>query len=428
MEFLRILDYSELVALIFDAKEKIYLSLPGIDEEIAAALEKRASQIEVRLVFDNSEDVFRNGFGEIAAVELLRKAGVKINESKGNMVSFIIFDSIGYYLFPQSKIFSAEPSGLNAVKMDPMSMSLITKAYFDEGGVYYFQDDAPNDVIVEYIISWQKELDVLKEDDAPQVSRPLDEKQFNEIRQNLVINPPLEPDLKRQVNTYNAKIQFVELKFSGGNMENRIVNMPIDALPIGSEDLKQLLSTRIKMFQEIQDNSEYSKFVEFKKKIEGFRKKYLTPITCRQGKSIIKIGEKGAFQEEFKSLQSEAQAIQEMLVEMLETERYKTIDLVKGELLGFFKENGHQEIKESMREELKNRKLEEIVGEIISKIKFPDVSKLVAEINLNVLYYDLTINDFTDKSLIKELESKEIMGKDDIESIVSMKDAFEARK
>ena len=211
-------------------------------------------------------------------------------------------------------------------------------------------------------------------------------------------------------------------------MENRIVNMPIDALPIGSEDLKQLLSTRIKMFQEIQDNSEYSKFVEFKKKIEGFRKKYLTPITCRQGKSIIKIGEKGAFQEEFKSLQSEAQAIQEMLVEMLETERYKTIDLVKGELLGFFKENGHQEIKESMREELKNRKLEEIVGEIISKIKFPDVSKLVAEINLNVLYYDLTINDFTDKSLIKELESKEIMGKDDIESIVSMKDAFEARK
>ena len=92
MKFIDKIDFEAYVNLIFNAKHRIYLCSPGIEEELAEALVKRVNQIEIKVVIDNSEKTIRNGYGEIKGIETLKSAGIDIYECNGNLVSFIISD------------------------------------------------------------------------------------------------------------------------------------------------------------------------------------------------------------------------------------------------------------------------------------------------------------------------------------------------
>lgn len=109
MKFIETLNYGSIVDLISQAKERICISLPGIDVELADALVRLKASAEIIVLLDNSEATIRSGYGEIEGIEELRKAGIRLKECTGNFVSFIILDDIGYFVFPQSRIFSAEP-------------------------------------------------------------------------------------------------------------------------------------------------------------------------------------------------------------------------------------------------------------------------------------------------------------------------------
>lgn len=431
MKFIETLSYKKIIDLMFEAKKHLLISLPSIDEEIAEALILRIKEVEIKVIIDNSEESIRNGFGEVKAIEKIRGAGIKLKQCSGNLVSFIIADDIGFFIFPQSRIFSdilEDPKGANAVRIDPVTIQLLILNYFSSEQITEEIISDKHEAISESINHFEKVLSELKQEGVNISSEDFNENRFQELKKRLELNPPLEPDLQRKINTYTAKIQFVELKFSGGNLENRIAQLPKKAIPINSEELKNLLLTRIKMFQDLSKNPDYKKFQDFKDKVDKLRKDFLTPITCRQGKSIIKVEQKEKFKSELDKLKNEATTLNTVLTEMLEEGKMNTTDLLRNELKVFLKSNEPEELKLIQKEELKQRKLNDIINTIVVSIKFPDVKKLIEKISLNELYYDLTWNDFKEEKLLKEFFEKDIMKQDDIHSIVDLKKAFDVRK
>lgn len=426
MKPIKQIDFSEFIEEILNTTSNLYLALPSIDNNIAEKLIKKGDKASIKILIDNSEDAIRNGFGEIEGIEKLIENNIQIYQSEGNLISFIITDDIGYFIFPQSKIFMEKAMGTNAFKIDPVTIQLLIQHFFpNENSSDEFKLDQS------VTIGYSHKYFEIAFQELQQTSTTVvkfDNEKYEDIVKKLKINPSLSPNLQRQINTYTAKIQFVELKYSGGNFKDKIVTLPKDAIPINNEELKNLLNTQIKMFQDIDQKPEYKKFQEFNNKIDNFRKKYLTPITCRPGKSILKIKDKESFVRELEELKEELKIVSKTLTTLLEEGRLDTIDLLKDELKIFFNANEPQDLKIINKPETKERKLQEIINTIVSSVKFPEVSNLIEKVSLTVYYYDLTWNDFKDEKLLKEFKKKQIMKEDEIVSIVKIKDAFEAKQ
>lgn len=425
------INFPKLVREVFNTTEHLYLSLPSIDKKMAETLvvaKQQRPNITIKIVIDNSEEAIRNGFGDIEGIDKLIQSNIQILESHGNLISFIIFDSIGYFLFPHSRIFMDEAKGTNAFRIDPSSILLLKKHFFlNENSTDKFELTAIVGDSNKYFLEAFDEIENTQIQEQQFVS-DFDTKKHEENKKKLKVNPPLEPDLRRQINIYNAKIQFVELNFSGGNLENKITQLPEKALPVNSTELKSLIQTRIKMFQDIKNNPDYKILIDYRKKIEKLRKDYLKPITCRPGKSILEIDKKEMFLNELNVLKGESENLNKSLTTMLEKGKLDTLDLLKGELYKFFHANQPVELKYIDDSKTKERMLENIINEIVASVKFPDVSKLIKKISLTELFYDLTWNDFRDTKLHKEFMDKKIMTTDDINTIVNLKDAFETKR
>ena len=426
MKFIETLSYSKILELIFDAKTELFISLPSIDNEIAEALIERANEVIIKVVIDNSEETIRNGYGDVKAIYKIINSGIEVKQCNGNFISFIISDKNGYFIFPQSRIFTEEPKGNNAIKIDPTTIYLLINNFFIVATNLYEIQNEIDDVIS---MSMDHFKDVSSGIHPKNIlSQNFNEKEFQAMKRNLDIRPPLEPDIQRQINVYTAKIQYVELKFSGGGIENTIATLPKKAIPINSDELKNLLLTKIKMFQDLSENTDYQEFLKLKTKVELLRKGFLTPITCREGKSIIKIEFLEEFKHELDLLKKEAMKLNEVLPEVLEEAKLNTIDLLLKELKIFLTNNEPEELKKILKEELKVRMLNALIKTIIESVKFPDIKKLIEHISLNANYYDLTWNDFRDEKLLQELERKKVMKQEDIYSIINLKKAFDIKK
>lgn len=137
---------------------------------------------------------------------------------------------------------------------------------------------------------------------------------------------------------------------------------------------------------------------------------------------------KESFLRELDELKKESKTMTKVLTTTLEEGKLNTIDLLRKELVTFFKTNEPQELKDIDREDIKERKQTEIINSIVSSVKFPEVSELIESISLSELFYDLTWNDFKDENLHKEFLEKKVMMKDEIDSIVHMKKAFDVKQ
>lgn len=429
--FIETINWHSLFNKLNAANSSIYIVLPSIDEELAELLLsiKKEKAIPINVCIDNSEETIRNGYGDAKGVEKLIQNNLTVKESNGNRISFIIVDTNGFILFRESRIFTADPVGPNAMELDAFNCTCLIAHYFPPENIIEKEKLQERfDKSFEQQSNWIDKLTSEIVAETLQVSKVIDKQKFGEIQKALNQNPPIEPDLQRRIKTYNAKVQFVELKFLGINLQSRTINIPKDAVPINNKELMKLLQTKMKLFQDIEGNKDFAIFGELKGKVEILRDDYLKPITCREGKSLIQSDLKEAFKSRLQKIKNEIKEINKQLPDILEKATLKTKDLIKAELLKFFKANMPEELNQYRDPELKNRKLEEYVDRLVFKIPFPKTEKLIEKISLKDYYYDLTFQDFSDDKLIDELKKKEIMKDEDIKGIVEMKNAFEEKK
>jgi hypothetical protein len=421
-------DYASLIELFQRAEQRVCLVVPGVFDEVAEALAKRKANgiPQMQVLTDVSEDNVRNGFGSISAIETLRAAGVDVYECSDNLVSFVICDDIGYWLFPQSRIFRFEKAGTNAVSIDPISQMRLLHQFFPD------IPSAPNKVGADDIVDVLKKLSEQVFDD---ISRPppdfgstvcvLNEGKLKDTKICLEKNPPLHPDLKRQINTYSAQVQFVELTFEGANIHAAKVKIPSEALPFFDEGLKNQLETRMRLFENLEADERFKSFLNIKEQIENIRREFLVPITSRE-KSILRIDKKGEFNKRIEVVVALIKEVNRNLPEFMESLMLDSKDRIQHELVDFLKRNPPENISAIGDERLKERKIQDVSSRILALIRYPEPEKLLNNISIKKHFYDVPVEDFRDEDFLRELEEKGVMAENDISSIVRIHQAFAA--
>lgn len=423
------INFKEMIDLIFSAEDIIYYSCINIHEEIALALSEQSKKgIKVNVIMDISENSYRNGFGDFTSIKLLKEEGVKVSDLKGNRVSFVIVDDIGYFLFSQSKIFETDSPGLNAFRMNEDDQKLVRLKYFYEG----YQLPEINKTYQTIINS---EKNIIPEWKGKIKFNPPSDEELHRIEEELKINPPLHPELKRKLNVYQGKVQFVELKFTGSNTKICKISIPKNALPFKDARLVKLMETRMNLFDRENINNDLEELENIRRKLEKLKTKMidgkpneglLISVSCRE-KNIIKIKDKQMFSDALNQIKDELQNYKKRAGENLEKEILKKKGLLRNELLDFFRANPPEDYSNYTNDTLFD-KIEDKINIIVSKIKFPEVKSILGHLEIVCNFYDLTFEDFRDQKLLEELREKEILKSDEIEDIVSFLPAVEMKK
>lgn len=416
-QFIENFNESKICDFILTAQKRIFISLPNIDDYISILLcgyKEENPDIIIYVIVDNDERNFRNGYGEINAIKKLREKDIPIFEMKGNVISFIICDERGYYLFPQSKIIANyEDIKSNAVMIDPISTERLINYLFppsDEMEILNRKDTLVDKIedIRTYLMESEEEIERKK----PYVLECFNEKDFKEVEMNIAENPPLSPDLKRIIEIYNTKIQYVTLIYHGARIEVKKIELP-NIYPIENLKLKKRLITKLKIFEDVYKKENFKKFIEIRKRVNYLRKRYLRPINSRKGMSIIDKSQKSEFLEKFNYLKKKIEDHKMRLQRILESEINNIREDLKIELEQYFSKNTTFNLFED----------ENLIDDIIYNINFPNPAKIVGNINLEVSFYDLTETDFSDEKLLTELQRKGII-KDNLNNIIKFSKAI----
>lgn len=426
-EFISILKYDKLIELILAAQKFLIFSAVNLHDEVAIYIsEAKKRGVKVNVVIDLDEENIRNGYGEIKSIDILSKVGIEVNQIDGNLISFIIVDDVGYFLFQQSRVHLEDAKGPNAVLMDDIIRRKLIAYYFpfDENEEYFDELYIEDDEIMMKIKSDLDEIIDVPGSEKQLKIKPLNNVKVERIRKNLKINPPLQPDLKRRINTYTTKVQFVELKFIGANFSSKKIPLPKDALPFRDAELKNAIESKLNLFDNLGENEDFKKFKQIKNMEEAIREKYLIPITCRN-KSLIKVLKKEEFLEDLKLIQEKINKYKNAGLQELEKAMLNRKKAIKKELTEFMKENPPKDYSHYDQNFLFD-KIEDDIQTVVSRLKFPTAQSLITGLEIKYNFYDLTFEDFRDDELIQEFKDKYILKSEELEDIVSIKNAFEA--
>jgi len=188
------LSWRKIVDLFASAKERIVIIMPAIHDEWVEVISQfhKTNKIDLWVCFDNQEGVFRSGYGDVDAIYRLESMNATIKQCKDLSLGFLGVDNTGYSFHVESRIISGNPQGPNAILLNEGMNHEIPQTFFPE------------------------KFSTNKGDNLP--IKDLQSEEWKEVTRKLEKNPPSEPDLQRQISTYNTLFQFAELHFEGGNL------------------------------------------------------------------------------------------------------------------------------------------------------------------------------------------------------------------
>lgn len=218
---------------------------PGIQLGPALAMFEIAKRIGPELLtvsLDFDDRVMRMGYGDIAAVKLLRDAGIVINHSPGLRSALVIVDGDGYTFTPTPLYLEAETAS-NAAR-----------------NALHLSSDQVDEALAR-LSPAAKAIAIAQTKDPAEKSRianlPLDvgatqlnEVQFVEVDASLKEAPPVKFDVARQVRVFEPYLQYVELSLTGAAIQRHRLAIPASIQKLGeSKDLEGRLRTTFDLIE-----------------------------------------------------------------------------------------------------------------------------------------------------------------------------------
>ena len=428
------LSWQQIASLLFDAKSKIRLVLPSVHEEWAMLIEKLVQNgfSDIKVCINNSEKYIRDGYGDEKAIIMLKLLNIELVESCNNRISMISADNKHFLFFPTSRVFENlnDEGILNAVQIDDFSAIKILLSFFptDKLASHEFLSQHISEIVEKTNEQMVNLVEEIKEGKIEAVSSTFNDKKFLGIQGNLVINPVQSPDLKREIEVYTTKVQFIELKFENGKINTRRVKIPSKAMPFQSDELKKILESSMRIFnKEEEGEANMDGYKAIQKYVKTVRDCYLKTITCRNDKSLLEVSRKNDFIKEIEAINKGFEAAKYSLIDEIDSQIEQTQERLCIELNVFFGKNPPDHLNIFSGERLIS-KVERYVSDLVYHVMpFPKAIEMVEGMNLKHRIYDLTYDDLTDEELLNEFELKGIL-KQDINSIRDLKKAFEVKK
>ena len=217
-----------IVGLIRAARKRLVIVGPALSQAIATAVVARMAdlpELSLTVILDADPEVYRMGYGEVAALEVLRQAAAgasfRLREQPGVRIGLVVSDD-------QTLVYA------------PVSASIEAGSTSDEKPNAILLGAAVAELLVE------KTLGKPAEGRSPEIGiERLMPERVEAMEEDLRKAPPLPVDLTRQLRVVASHVQYVEMKITGWHISRRRVQLPPEFTGYTSEDLQRRVSGQI---------------------------------------------------------------------------------------------------------------------------------------------------------------------------------------
>jgi hypothetical protein len=402
---LKSITWQVLLDLIGSVESDLVLISPSIHQEITdvvLSLLADKKGVHIWVCTDNNEENIRKGYGDIDSISRLKDKGAEIREAADLKISYLGIDGVGYLMFFESRILSNGPGGLNAVILDESASRFIEQSFFENRYA-----ELRNQVNT--------------------ISDGLDTDKLQNTIESLKSQPPVLPDLRREISVYNNHFQFVELALDGGSINSTVVAIPASALPFRNQEIRDRMNTRYKLFEK-DDTKLWEGLNGVNQKVGDIREKFLVPCSVRKGKSILKNSDKLSFETQIAELRTLIDKASKDLEQKVENAIGKAFSSLQKELEDFLSRYKLDFFPPGLSEEVYENKVKFEVFRILQKVSLPKASSLVKKIKVSLNYYDLTWEDTKSKELIDWFMEKELLTEEFNGELANVKSAYEVER
>ena len=220
-----------LVKMIKSAQKRLVVIAPALTKPVADAISQRLDdlgKIDVTVILDSDPEVYRLGFGDKEALEIVRSASAKqyfdLREQPGVRIGVVISDEMTIIYSPISRTIEAGSTSIekpNAIVLTGDAVDRIANA----SGAGTDENARKREV----------------------GSTALNPQKVHAMESNLKANPPKDFDLTRKLKVFSSKVQYVELSISNCRLTTRQVPLPPELIDLEDDDLKNKISSRIQM-------------------------------------------------------------------------------------------------------------------------------------------------------------------------------------
>lgn len=237
-------DDETIITLIKNAKNRLAVISPGITEPVALALAERLNDLDtliITVILDADAEVYRMGYGDQEALEIIRTASkdamFDLREQSGLRIGIVISDENTLIYAPTCR--NIEAGSTSEDKPNAILLPAIaTKILAEATGVTHGAAEVG--------------LTGMKPE------------RVEEMQADLRASPPDPVDLTRKLKVFRSAVQYVDLKVSNCQFNNKQVKLPKMFLNVTDTELKKRISSRIRSPLNVLDEFEITIKVEGK--------------------------------------------------------------------------------------------------------------------------------------------------------------------
>lgn len=391
--------------LLKTAKSELVLVFPALHVDWLNCLESIAQEkaIKLQICINNTEESIRQGHGSASQFEMLTGLNADVRQSKNLKVQYLRCDDYAYFFFNDSLIVSEWGTGKNVIQLSASETQDFEKSIF------------PNLAIIETVPNSQPT--------EPVLSEPFDKNAAKEAAVALKLNPPLAPDLQRQLLVYTTRFQFVEIEFKGSKFASSKVKLPSNVLPVNDADLVRSLETTLRLFQD-RSNRIFQTASDLTARLDYIKRVYLRKNPDKD-KWVLDKSVKLELNAQLELLSTDIEKVKSELVDTLKAEIESTKQKLSAEMISFYQSNTPPHLKLLSDHELM-KALNKLVQDALLKIRFPAPKYLLGNLSLVVRYFDLTEEDLRDKAVIEWFVKQGLLMEEDKKQLAAFSVAFYA--
>ncbi len=374
----------KMASLMNEASDRVIIATPALFGVTARALlsaHDRLGSESIAVVVDCDEEVFRLGYGEIVALQMLQESGIALRQCSGLRIGILICDDKGWIFSP------------TALYVQPEVHS----------------NETPNAICisgseVEKLASRICPADVESINESSQESQveigvsPLTERDVQGAEDNLKIAPPIAFDIARQVRVFQPYIQYVEISLKGCSIQRKRVQIPKSIQKLQAKDIEDRLQTT---FDLIEKNSAVSS-----KKLEGELKQIRDDLTRSLhppwGRVLLK-AKRLLFDERIKTFREHLEAHKEKVREEIQ----QHLECSKEQIADYYLPMFEEEPPDALAGQLLGPPTKDDVrGWLKDELDsvFPIPEELITDMRLEVQFRDVTYETLCQDGFFKALQ------------------------
>ena len=216
----------QIANVILTAQKRLVVLAPAVPLLVAKAICDRWQCLgpePVSVILDIDPEVYRLGYGEAAALDLMVKTAVSVNavirRQPGIRIGVIIADDRTLVYSPTPQLIEAGPNtggAANAVYLGPAPLAL--------------------------------ERDLASESGDARVGRDLmSTSDVQKVQQDLTENPPQKFDITRRMNVFNSYFEFVELELTGVHIDRKRIRIPAHLMGVADKKTREQIRSQFQL-------------------------------------------------------------------------------------------------------------------------------------------------------------------------------------